>query len=1227
MRVFLRQFLFVGVSLVLFVASVRAEGLRFVENKGQWPREYLYRAELPGGYLFLKKQSFVYVLYDARRVSALHTQSLTSTDPDRYQIGAHGVEVHFEGSLSGTQLRTKHQHATQFAYFLGNDPTQWAGGVSAFGEVVYQDLYPGIDLRVYAFEQTIKYEFIVKPQADASQIRLRYEGADKLELTSKEQVVVETTVGAFREAKPYSFQEIQDRTHEVATKYVVEGNRVLFQLPNDYQHGHTLTIDPELVFSTYSGSLADNWGHTATYDADGHLYTGGTVFGSNFPVRIGAYKVDFGGVVDAGLMKFSPDGRQLLYATFLGGSSTDIPNSLIVNNKGELVVFGSTSSTNFVTTEGAFQPRFGGGASVEPISGFPMVNGSDIFVAILSANGSQLVASTLLGGRGNDGLSSVNNVVIRNYGDSFRGEVVVDNDDNVWIVAATNSEDFPLNNSIQPRLRGRQDAVLVRFSPDLKQLLWSTFFGGNALDVAYSLKLAGDGSVYITGMTQSDDLAVHTGALKTTLGGTEDAFIAHFANDQLRHLTYLGTNEPDGAYLLDLDPSGNVHVVGLTRGTYPTTAGVYKTDRSGQFIHALDPTLSTTIFSTTIGSGRGIPDISPTAFLVNECGNIYLSGWGGIVNVRTQFNLSSNTSNLPVTTDAIQRTTNGNNFYIAILEAGAKSLLYATYFGSVSPGGNVEDRGDHVDGGTSRFDKNGVIYHATCACGGTRFPTTPQAWSRTNNSDNCNNAAFKIDIDLLRASFDVYEGTRKDVTTGCVPLKLTFENTSEGGVDYIWEVNGNGFSRDQDRSELTFDKAGEYTIRLRAFNRLTCKREDVATRTIRVFAPEVSALGDTTVCSGVPVGLTAKGGNSYEWSPAVGLSDPQSATPVAIASETTRYTVRISDAATGCISSRTVVVTIDDNKPDFVVSQDTTVCAGQQVQLSAEGEATIKWILPGDTASDSATVTIRPQQTATYTVEALYADGCRPRKQVTVTVDDFKPDFTVSPDQSVCKEQTVSLQASGGALTYQWAAHPSLSDTTGASVSATPTTTTSYQVTALYEDGCKPTKVVTLSVDTSFLPDFEVVRVGDKCDEASTYAFLNTNPNASRYEWNTGNGATMFSTRDVEDVVYASAGTYSITLTAYNAAGCALSTTKSLAAAAPVIVPNVITPNGDGKNDFFVIPLSGATLDVFDRWGKRLIRQENYQNDWGMGVQNGTYFYELTTAEGNRCKGWVQVLR
>lgn len=1206
------------------------DGLRFIQNKGQWEQNVLFRAELPGGFLFLKKQSMVYVLYDAREVSAQHASKPRQEESSQVipqVIKAHGVEVQFAGSSPAVRLSEGSPDGSSYNYFIGNDSRKWGSQAGGYGEVLYKDLYPGIDFRIYAYKFTIKYEFIVHPGADASRIRLNYEGAAGLQLNKTGQVVIETSVGPLKEAKPYSFQEVQQRTREIASNYVLKDNQIQFALPNDYDHSQTLTIDPELIFSTFSGAQSDNWGHTATYDTQGNLYSGGTTFGANFPVTVGAFQVNFGGFVDTALMKFSPDGARLLYATFVGGSGTDIPNSLVTNSKGELFVYGTTASTNFATTGNAFQTAFGGGASITPIDGLGLANGSDIYVLRISTNGQQLLGATYLGGSGNDGLSSVSNIQIRNYGDTFRGEIVLDKDENVLVVSSTNSTNFPLKNAFQTTLSGRQDAVISRLSADLSTLQWSTYFGGGDFDAAFSIKPSPTGGdVYITGITKSNNLPIKEGTFKNRLGGTEDAFVAHFKNDQFMQVSYLGTDAADGAYLLDLDPSGNVHVFGVTRGAYPVSQGVYSDANSGQFIHALDPTLSRTIFSTVIGSRRGVPDISPTAFLVNECGNIYISGWGGVVNERTAYNTQSSTSGMAVTDDAMQRSTNGNNFYLAILEAGAKSMLYATYFGSVSPSNPLEDRGDHVDGGTSRFDKNGVIYHATCACGGTRFPTTPTAWSRTNNSDNCNNAAFKIDIDRLRADFDTYEGTIKGVVQGCAPLNLTFVNTSEGGVDYIWEVDGGGFSREANQSNYNFTKAGNYTVTLKAFNRLTCKKVDIATKQIKVTSLDVVTAGDTTVCHGVPVPLLVQGGKEHSWTPAVGLDNPTSTNPIAKVDQTTEFKVEVKDES-GCVVTKTVKVTVDDSKPDFVASMDTTICPGQTVVLTSSGSAvSYRWTTDPSLSDTTGTrVTATPTTTTTYTVEGQYGDGCTPTETVTITVDNNKPDFTVSPGLLVCAGQKVDMQAFGGAAQYVWKGDSSMSATTGARVAAYPNQTTTYTVQAQYADGCKPEKQIIVQIDRTYEPLFDIVQSGEACNEPVKYEFQNLTKNAVRYEWNVGNGA-MLTSSNVRDKVYDQPGEYAVTLTAYNQAGCALSVSRLLNAAPPLILPNVITPNGDGMNDTFVVPVQNSSLQIVNRWGKEVLNAPNYQNTWGKGIGNGTYFYEIVTPTGNRCKGWVQVL-
>jgi len=1163
----IKNVLFLLISLLFVSSVVHAGGMYFIQNKGQWDSDILYRTEVPGGFLFLKKQSLVYVFYDAAKVAALHGKRSGLNDavslhgvtknadaskpnslktPDLNGIAAHGVEVKMLNASATVSHKATRPVKSQFNYFLGNDSQSWASNVQAFEEVRYENIYPGIDMRIYMHEFTLKYEFILQPSSNADAIALKYEGASDLSLSEEGQVIIKTPLTSFKEAVPYSFQQVGKRSIEVKSKFVLkDGNTVHFELPDGYNKSEKLVIDPELIFSTYSGSAADNWGHTATYDDDGNLYSGGTVFGSNFPTTTGAYQVRFQGMVDVAIMKFSPDGSNLLYATYLGGNNTDIPNSLIVNSKKELVVLGTTASLNFPVTATAFQKTFGGGTAVFPISGLDMPNGSDIFIAKLSTDGKQLLASTFIGGRGNDGLSTEEKVTVKNYGDSFRGEVVVDKDDNIVAVTSTTSVNFPLRNPVQSTLSGRQDGVLFKLTTNLNTLLWSTYVGGNEYDAAFSVKVASTGDTYLTGITQSTNLAVHTTAIQPKLKGDEDAFIARYSNEKLAGITYLGTDSSDGAYLLDLDKSGNVFVYGVTYGSYPVSSGVYSNAKSGQFIHALSADLSKTVFSTVIGSGRGTPDISPTAFLVNECGNIYIAGWGGNVNIVSSHNLASNTNGMVVTPDAIQSQTNGNNFYIAILEEGAKSLLYATYFGSLDRSGNAQ--GDHVDGGTSRFDKNGVIYHATCACGGSHFPVTSQAWSRTNKSENCNNAAFKIDIDRLKADFDVYEGDKKDVLSGCAPLTLSFENTSEGGIDYLWDVNGSTISREENGGEFVFRTPGEYTVTLRAFNRLSCKRVDVAQKKIVVGTINANVTADTTVCENTTLKLSASGGSSYKWSPSKGMSDSTSSSP-----------------------------------------------------------------------------TILINESGTYSVEISNAEGCKVTRQVKVNVEK-KADFVEMPDTEVCAGASTILSVAGGATKFRWLAATGLPETFGNSVTVQPESTTTYTVEALYADGCKPIRQITVKVDRSYEPDFEIVRSGESCNEPFSYGMVNKTNNATKHEWDLGVGNTV-NDISIENYIYETPGEYIVTLTSYNAAGCALSATKKLNAEPPFILANVITPNGDGKNDFFQVPVAQSSLEIYNRWGKKIFTSADYKNDWGKGISNGTYYYVVKTPNGNNCKGWIEVL-
>lgn len=947
----------------------------FIQNKGQWPTDVRFRVEVPGGYLFLKDQSLHYVFYDTKALADHHA---SGNQPASDLIQAHGVAVQLSGSQTPSLIEGLKPADVSLNYFLGNDPSHYVSHTPAFAEIRYHDIYPGIDLRIYTLYETLKYEFVVQPGADPALIRLTYAGADAVTLAGGK-LIVQTSVTSFQEKEPYSYVSQHGRATNVKTSWALAGNEAHFLLPDGYDKKQPLTIDPELVFVTYSGSRSDNWGHTATYDSTGNLYSGGSVFGTNFPVSTGAYQVSFGGLVDVALLKFSPDGTKLLYGTFLGGQYADLPHSLVVNSAGELVVMGTTSSPDFPITTGAYQTRPGLSTanSLTTSTQISFSNGSDLFMAKLSTDGQRLLASTFLGGSGNDGIginSTRSGLTLRNYGDDLRGEVIIGPNDEVLVASVSGSADFPVTDKTVSN--GGLDAVVFRLSSDLRQLRWSTRISGSRFDGANGMVLTKAGVLYVCGVTNSSDLATTSTALQPVAPGSDDGFVARFDNQQLTQLTYLGTSLADGAYLIDTDPQGNPYIFGLSRGKYPVSAGVFSSAGSSQFIQALDPTLSRSLFSTVIGSGRTGPDISPTAFLVNECGNIYLAGWGGLVNSLTGYNTASSTANMPISDNAYQILTNGSNFYIAVLERGAKSLLYGTFLGGTLSG----VRGDHVDGGTCRFDKNGVMYHAACVCGGSTFPPTPTAWSRTNNSTNCNNAAFKFDTDKLKASFDTYAGSQKDVVEGCTPLALTFKNTSIGGIRYEWDVAGLAKSTDPTQTSFTFTTAGQYLVKLRAYNPLTCRLVDSTQQIINVRPAAFSLTPDTTICAGQSVQLVATGGATYQWAAVAGLSSTSIANPIATPKATTTYSVTITNQF-GCSTVKRETITQDISFTPMV-SVKTSVDCGRPMQLSFTNTATnadsVVWALGnGDIIHNTTPTNYTYAASGPYSVTVTaYRKGC-----------------------------------------------------------------------------------------------------------------------------------------------------------------------------------------------------------------------------------------------------------
>ena len=1246
-------------------------GVTFSTNQGQWPAQVLYRALVPGGALFVERDRLTVVLTSGGRT---HRHGHADHPVPETPYRAHAYQVLFEGgNATGWNGERTLPHYEN--YFLGNEPAMWAAGVAVHGQVLLTELYPGIDLRIDG-RHGIKYDLLVSPGADPARIRMRYVGHDGIE-EKDGAIIVRTSAGTVTEEPPLAYGP----GGEVPCAFVLEGPQLRFSLPDGYDRTEALVIDPVLSFASYSGSSADNFGFTATYDSGGNLYGGGIVFGIGYPSTVGVIQNSFqGGVIDVGISKWDPTGATLLWSTYIGGSMNESPHSLVVNANDELYILGSTGSSDFPVTAGCFDNSFGSGPGLTFGIGYGYDHpfGVDIFLAHLNASATSLIGATYVGGNEADGLNNASSLAY-NYGDSFRGEVALDPAGNPVVATSTESGNLPTTPGA-PQSGfggGQQDGYVFRMNPALTNQLWATYVGGSGDDSSFGVQFDSAGEVFITGGTTSTDLPMAGTPYDATHNGGVDGYVVRFnsaGNVQLG-ATYLGTGSYDQSYFVQLNTSDEVYVVGQTRGAYPVTAGKYTNAGSSQFIHKFSHDLSSSIWSTVIGNGSGVEDISPSAFLVSDCGQIYFSGWGGDVNHNGQ-SLTSTTDGLPTTPGAFQTSTDDSDFYLMVLEPEAVGLNYATYFGGPTST-------EHVDGGTSRFDKNGNVYQAVCAgCGGQDdFPTTPGAWSNTNNSFNCNLGVFKFALAQTLAIIDI-----NGPTYLCDPGTAQFINQSNGGNSFEWDF-GDGTGSTDFEPVHTYPGPGIYTVTMVLTDTSGCAPPDTATMVIEVLdpldaavdsvpnlcpgetvqlqasggssylwfpgtdlssttvpnpiaspsgnityfvavtdqcgtdtvqvsivfsTPTVFAGPDTVVCLGDSVPLSAGGGTTYLWSPANLLNDPTSATPVVFPPDTTWFFVDITTGA-GCTGTDSVLVSVQFGPPD-PLSSDTAVCEGGSVQVNVSGGDSYAWQAgPGISDPGIPDPILTPPGDTDYIVHVSNTCGTTPD---TLTVEVLSVEADAWPDTLVCPGEPVPLHANGGTI-YDWTPTQGLNNPGIAAPIASVTSPTVYQVVVSDAVGCSDTASVFVSLfpaPTVLASPDQMIEYGDL---VSLYAI-----GSGVFTWTPDiyvqatDGAWLF-------VQPEETTTYTVQLTDTN--GCKVTDVVTVVLDGALYVPNTFTPNGDGINDqFFALgkEITDFRLSVFDRWGERIFEAAALEGFWD-GTYNGvespidTYVWRVDYSERN----------
>jgi len=652
--------------------------LAFVENRGQTDPRVRYYAQGNRRAFYLTREEVMLSLEKETRGLAL--------------------ALRFVGSNPGVVVEGEERAPGEVNYLRGKDAAGWQTNLRRYGQIVYRDLWPGVDLRLHDRAGALKYEFRVRPGARPADIRLAYAGASGLTLDDDGALLIDTEMGVLRDSPPLSYQMIGGVRVPVESRYVLnpgDGARTRygFAVGASYRADEELIIDPGLEYSTFIGGAAAENAAGIQVDAAGNAYIVGSTQSPNFPTRAGSF--DRTGAtnnsLEAFVTKLNPTGTALVYSTFLGGSNFEWGRGIAIDAAGNAYIVGQTQSTNFPTTGGAFDRTFN--VDTCPRCG---IDQYDAFVTKLNPAGSALVYSTYLGGfQIDDGMA-----------------IAVDAAGNAYVAGQTDSSNFPTTAGAFDRVK--KNVFVTKLNPTGSALVYSTFLGGSGVAFPSHVAVNAAGNLFVAGSTSSTDFPTTAGAFDRTENGAFDVFLTKLnpAGSALVYSTFLGGSGFDSAGGLALDAAGNAYLSGGAGSVdFPTTPGAFDTlpDGSDAFITKVNPAGSALVYSTVLGGtdSEGASDIA-----VDAAGNAWVTGGTGSVD-------------FPIIVGAVDSTHNGgSDVFISELNATGSTLLYSTFLG-----------GNQGEGGSGIALGPGGTVYVTGSTQSPNFPTTAGAFDTVWNGD------------------------------------------------------------------------------------------------------------------------------------------------------------------------------------------------------------------------------------------------------------------------------------------------------------------------------------------------------------------------------------------------------------------------------------------------------------------------------------------------------------
>lgn len=706
------------------VATLANLPLGFEPNRGQWDPEVTYSAREGQYNFFLTSSKAIFLLPEhlvmpPTGATAMVTQGKATTGQSSWD----GIGMRLVGGNALSDISASGQLTGMKNYYIGTDQKKWASGVPLYARLQARDVYRGIDLAFWNTQKTLEFDFLVNPGSNPDRIRVAFEGAQRIQIDSSGDLLLQCPAGSLRFHRPVAYQEATNgRRQETRVRFAQTRSGEIRLRVGPYDHHRQLIIDPSVTYATYLGGTGQDAGLGVAIDDTGNAFVAGGTASPNFPNTGGGLK--YSGDMDAFVTEFDSSG-QLVFSTLIGGSVSTVATAIAVASDGPnpgIFVTGYTNSPDFPADGYAYQ--------------FSLAGIQNAFVFILNYPGGYYTDATYLGGEAVDAGLAITYDKVIGY---------------VYVAGQTTSQQFPISS---PLFNGSQlnmgagpgpsDAFVTEMYPDVSGVYFSTFLGGTNQDFASGITLDHPDStfhnIYVTGGTNSGGSSsppsfyTTPGAFQRTCGtdgncngGQDDAFVTVLCvyedppcnaiglAPNYVYSTFLGSSGKDDAFGIAVDPSSNVYLTGQTNSTDFKLANPLQSALKGSqnaFISKMNPTGTGLVFSTYLGGSQTDAGLG---IAIDDNQNVYGTG-------------RTNSPDFPLAFPTQATIGGGYDAFITALNPSGSALTFSTLLG----GSGDED----VLGGSIAVDTLQNV-HVTGDTNSTNFPTVNPYQSSIGSTQNC----------------------------------------------------------------------------------------------------------------------------------------------------------------------------------------------------------------------------------------------------------------------------------------------------------------------------------------------------------------------------------------------------------------------------------------------------------------------------------------------------------